>query len=127
MEKENGEPVVHKKEIIYEDVLAVILLSGEFYSNVEKDKHYEKKLNKLIRDIMTVSLRRRDEERMKKNVENLVDELKKVAEETKVEEKEVVTKEQQVCDDEVKMENSIEVDDGVVVGEEQQNREVDQT
>ncbi|MFS7996314.1 hypothetical protein Hanom_Chr12g01128481 [Helianthus anomalus] len=84
----NGEPIVHKKEIINEDVLAVIPLSGEFYSNVEKDKHYEKKLNKLIRDVMTVSPRRRDEERMKKNVENLVDELKKVAEETKVEEKE---------------------------------------
>ncbi|MFS7999684.1 hypothetical protein Hanom_Chr12g01169311 [Helianthus anomalus] len=65
----DGEPVVHRKEIVYEDVLAVIPLSGEFYSNLEKDKNYEKKLKKLVRDVMTVSIRRRDEERMKKNVE----------------------------------------------------------
>ncbi|MFS7931891.1 putative transcription factor interactor and regulator CCHC(Zn) family [Helianthus anomalus] len=82
----DGEPVVHKKDIVYEDVLAVIPLSGEFFSNLAKDKNYEKKLKKLIRDVMTVSLQRRDEERMKKNVENLVDELNKVAEEKKVDE-----------------------------------------
>ncbi|KAJ0713787.1 putative transcription factor interactor and regulator CCHC(Zn) family [Helianthus annuus] len=131
----NGEPVVHKKEIVYEDVLAVIPLFGEFYSNVEKDKHYEKKSNKLTRDVMTVSLRRRDEERMKKNVENLVDKLKKVAEEIKAEQKEVVTKEQQIGEEEmkkkeveeVKMESSIKVDDADVVdvGEGQKKEEDD--
>ncbi|MFS8024027.1 hypothetical protein Hanom_Chr16g01458431 [Helianthus anomalus] len=80
-----GEPVVHPKEVVYNDVLAVIPLYGEYYSNVAKDKDYVKKLDKIIRDVMTASLRQRDEERMKKNVENLVDELKKVAEEEKVE------------------------------------------
>ncbi|MFS7903173.1 hypothetical protein Hanom_Chr01g00020871 [Helianthus anomalus] len=79
------EPVFHRKEVVFDDVLAVIPLSGEYYSNVMKDKHYEKKLDKIIRDVMTASLRQRDEERMKKNVENLVDELKKVADEKKVE------------------------------------------
>ncbi|MFS7906329.1 hypothetical protein Hanom_Chr01g00057991 [Helianthus anomalus] len=80
-----GEPVFHPKEVVYNDILAVIPLSGELYSNVAKDKKYEKKLDKIIRDVMTASLRQRDEERMKKNVENLVDELKKVVEEEKVE------------------------------------------
>ncbi|MFS7955841.1 hypothetical protein Hanom_Chr07g00647461 [Helianthus anomalus] len=52
-----GEPVIHQKEIVYEDVLAVIPLSGEFYANIEKDRNYEKKLKKIVRDVMTVSLR----------------------------------------------------------------------
>ncbi|MFS8020150.1 hypothetical protein Hanom_Chr15g01412121 [Helianthus anomalus] len=78
------ELVVHRKEIVYEDVRAVIPLSGEIYSNLAKDKNYEKKLKKLVRDVMTVSLRRRDEERIKKNVECMVDELKKEVGESKV-------------------------------------------
>ncbi|XP_035842195.1 myosin-2 heavy chain-like [Helianthus annuus] len=131
----DGEPVVHKKEIVYENVLAVIPLSGEFYSNLAKDKNYEKKLKKIVRDVMTVSLRRRDEERMKKNVENLVDELKKVAEEKNVDE-EKKAEEETVKDEynlkkeeeaEKKFESSVKVNDGAIVGEEQQNREVDQT
>ncbi|MFS7969956.1 hypothetical protein Hanom_Chr09g00815341 [Helianthus anomalus] len=80
-----GEPVVHPKEVVFNDVLAVIPLSGEYYSNVAKDKHHEKKLDKIIRDVITTSLRQRDEERMKKNVENLVDDLKKFVEEQKSE------------------------------------------
>ncbi|MFS8007680.1 hypothetical protein Hanom_Chr14g01263921 [Helianthus anomalus] len=118
----DGEPVVHKKEIVYEDVLAVIPLSGEFYSNLAKDKNYEKKLKKLVRDVMTVSLRRRDEERMKKNVECMVDELKKVAGESKVEEKEeekmngdvkeeVAFKEQQDVKIEVVKEEDVKVEE----------------
>ncbi|MFS7945955.1 hypothetical protein Hanom_Chr06g00530341 [Helianthus anomalus] len=89
---------------------------------------------------------------MKKNVENLVDELKKVAEEKKVdeekkaseeivkeedvEEKEVVTKEQQVGEEEMKkkeveegkMESSFKVGDTDVVGvgEDQKKEEADQ-
>ncbi|MFS8031213.1 hypothetical protein Hanom_Chr17g01543171 [Helianthus anomalus] len=89
-----GEPIVHPKEVVYEDVLAVIPLFVEYYSNVAKDKHYKKKLDKIIRDVMTASLKKRDEERMKINVESLVDNLKKTAEEVKVDaekEKEVVT------------------------------------
>ncbi|MFS7915179.1 hypothetical protein Hanom_Chr02g00162271 [Helianthus anomalus] len=50
----DGEPVVHQREINYEDVLAVIPLSGKFYSKREKDKNYEKNLKKLVRDVMTV-------------------------------------------------------------------------
>ncbi|MFS7903161.1 hypothetical protein Hanom_Chr01g00020751 [Helianthus anomalus] len=80
-----GEPVVHPKEVVFDDVLAVIPLSGEYYSNVEKDKHYKKKLDKFIRDVMTASLRQTDEERLKMNVESLVDELKKAAEDVKIE------------------------------------------
>ncbi|MFS7968337.1 hypothetical protein Hanom_Chr09g00796261 [Helianthus anomalus] len=71
-----GEPFVHYKEIVYEDVLALIPLSGEFYSKREKDKNYEKNLKKLVRDVMTKKIRRRYEERIKKNVECMVDELK---------------------------------------------------
>ncbi|KAJ0845417.1 putative transcription factor interactor and regulator CCHC(Zn) family [Helianthus annuus] len=82
----NGDPVVHRKEVVFDDVLAVIPLSGEYYSNIVKDKTgYLKKLDKIIRDVMTTSLKKRDEERMKKNVEELVADLKKVAEEVKVE------------------------------------------
>ncbi|MFS7982315.1 hypothetical protein Hanom_Chr10g00961341 [Helianthus anomalus] len=44
-----GEPVVHPTKVVYNDVLAVIPLSGEYYSNVEKDKNYVKKLDKIIR------------------------------------------------------------------------------
>ncbi|MFS8016373.1 hypothetical protein Hanom_Chr15g01367861 [Helianthus anomalus] len=91
---------------------------------------------------MTASLRQRDEERMKKNVESLVDDLKKVAEEEKVggekEEEtvgeEAVTEKQQNEDDlkkkeeaDVKLERLVEVDDGAGVGEEQQKKEADQT
>ncbi|KAJ0715541.1 hypothetical protein HanPI659440_Chr13g0502371 [Helianthus annuus] len=80
-----GEPLVHPSKVMYNDVLAVIPLSGKYYSNVAKDKDYVKKLDKIIRDVMTASLRQRVEERMKKNVDDLVDELKKVAEEEKEE------------------------------------------
>ncbi|XP_022032727.1 caldesmon-like [Helianthus annuus] len=82
----NGDSVVHRKEVIFDDVLAVIPLSGEYYSNVAKDKTgYMKRLDKIICDVMTVSLKNRDEERMKKNVDEIVNDLKKVAEEVKVE------------------------------------------
>ncbi|XP_021992061.1 uncharacterized protein LOC110888869 [Helianthus annuus] len=46
-----GEPVVHQKEVVFDDVLAVIHLSDEYYSNVAKDKHYEKKRDKIMRDV----------------------------------------------------------------------------
>ncbi|KAM0064900.1 hypothetical protein Hdeb2414_s0003g00108451 [Helianthus debilis subsp. tardiflorus] len=68
-----GEPVVYPRKVVYNDVLAVIPLFGEYYSNVEKYKDYVKKLDKIIRNVMTASLRQRDEKRMKKNVEILVD------------------------------------------------------
>ncbi|MFS7953332.1 hypothetical protein Hanom_Chr07g00617281 [Helianthus anomalus] len=106
----NGDHVVHRKEVVFNDVLAVIPLSREYYSNVEKDKTYLKKLDNIIRDVMTASLKKTDEQRMKKNVEELVVDLKKVAEEVKEEEKvikevveeKVVTKEQQVDEEEKK-------------------------
>ncbi|MFS7938307.1 hypothetical protein Hanom_Chr05g00438071 [Helianthus anomalus] len=88
----NGDPVVHRKEVVFDDVLAVIPLSGEYYSNV-KDKTYLKRLDKIIRDVITVSLKKRDEERMKKNVDELVNDLKKVAEEEKEKKDEEVVEE----------------------------------
>ncbi|XP_022030781.1 acidic leucine-rich nuclear phosphoprotein 32 family member B-like [Helianthus annuus] len=57
----------------------VIPLPGEYYSKIEVDKDSLEKLDKIIRDVMTLSLKKRDEERMKKNVEKMVDELKKTA------------------------------------------------
>ncbi|XP_021997336.1 protein MNN4-like [Helianthus annuus] len=139
-----GEPVVPRRDIVHDDVLLVIPLSGEFYSKRKKDKNYEKKLNKIIRDAMTSSLRKRDEERMKKNVECMVEELKKVAEEVKEKEekveetvvvneeveKEVVIEEQQVEEAEKKLESSVEVnsDDGdEAEGKERKENDADQT
>ncbi|MFS8019847.1 hypothetical protein Hanom_Chr15g01408481 [Helianthus anomalus] len=72
MEKEYEEAKNYRrydKERVFDDVLVVIPLSGEYYSNVAKDKYFEKELDKIIKDVMTASLRQRDEERMKKNVE----------------------------------------------------------
>ncbi|KAJ0789779.1 hypothetical protein HanPI659440_Chr05g0207481 [Helianthus annuus] len=132
----NGDPVVHRKEVGFDDVLVVIPLSGEYYSNVAKDKTYLKRLDRIIRDVVTTSLKKRDEERMKKNVDELVDDLKKVTEEVKVEvvkEKEVVTEEQQneedlksKEEDGVKMESSVEVIDADDVAEEKSKKEADQ-
>ncbi|XP_021975315.1 DNA ligase 1-like [Helianthus annuus] len=85
----DGEPVVHRRDIVHDDVLLIIPRSGKYYSNVEKDKTYVKRLDKIIRDAMTSSLRKRDEARMKKNVECMVEELKKVAEEVKKKEEKV--------------------------------------
>ncbi|MFS7963283.1 hypothetical protein Hanom_Chr08g00736291 [Helianthus anomalus] len=64
---------------------------------------------------MTASLRQKDEERMKKNVDDLVEELKKVAKEEEVEEE---------ADE--KLKRSVEVADaGEAVAEEQQEEEAD--
>ncbi|MFS7929629.1 hypothetical protein Hanom_Chr04g00334821 [Helianthus anomalus] len=116
-----GESVVHPKEVVCNDVLVVIPLSGEYYSNVEKDKDYVKKLDKIIRDVMTASLRQIDEERMKKNVENLVDELKKVVEE----EKEEIEEEEEEEEEEAAGEEGQKAADEVVA-EKQQEKEADQ-
>ncbi|KAJ0502275.1 putative transcription factor interactor and regulator CCHC(Zn) family [Helianthus annuus] len=59
-----GDPVVDKREVVYSDVLAIIPQSGEFYSKKALDKDYLKMLDKIIRDVMTTSLRKRDEERL---------------------------------------------------------------
>ncbi|XP_035843883.1 ring-infected erythrocyte surface antigen-like [Helianthus annuus] len=136
-----------KKEVVFNDVVAVIPRSGEYYSKIAKDKTgYLKRLDKIIRDVMTASLKKRDEERMKKNVEELVDDLKKVVEEVKVEavkeedvkiaeeekveekvvEKEAVTEEQQVEEVEKKMESSVEVNSDAGAGDEKR-KDVDQT
>ncbi|MFS7918773.1 hypothetical protein Hanom_Chr03g00205091 [Helianthus anomalus] len=56
-----GDPVVDSSKVVYNDVLAVIPLSEEYYLKKETDKDYLKKLDKIIRDIMTVSLKKRDE------------------------------------------------------------------
>ncbi|XP_035830826.1 synaptonemal complex protein 1-like [Helianthus annuus] len=146
---EKSEPVIPRSDIVHDDVLLVIPRSGEYYSNVAKDKTYVKRLDKIIRDAMTTKLRKRNEERMKKNIENLVDDLKKAAEEVKVEEKvkdgvekveekvvekeKAVTEEQQVEEAKKEKESSIELKvesstnvAGNVVDEKQQ-KEADQT
>ncbi|MFS7927900.1 hypothetical protein Hanom_Chr04g00314581 [Helianthus anomalus] len=68
----DGEPVVHRRDIVHDDVLVAIPRSGQYHSNVAKDKTYVKRLDKIIRDVMTSSLRKRDEARMKKNVDEMV-------------------------------------------------------
>ncbi|KAJ0955610.1 putative transcription factor interactor and regulator CCHC(Zn) family [Helianthus annuus] len=137
----DGEPVVHPSEIVFDEVLAVIPLSGEYYSNVEKDKTYKKRLDKIIRDAMTSSLRKRDDARMKKNVECMVEELKKVAEEVKEKEekvvvnKDAVTEEQQVVEEdktkeeeeEKKNESLNDGGDDAGVGKEEKKKDADQT
>ncbi|KAJ0584010.1 putative transcription factor interactor and regulator CCHC(Zn) family [Helianthus annuus] len=103
-----GEPVVPKKDIIFEDVLLIIPRSVE-YTNVEKDKTYAKRLEKDIRHVMISSLRKRDEERMKKNVDEMVNDLKKVAEDVKVEavKVEVVKIEEEVVEEKVVTEKQL--------------------
>ncbi|KAJ0800000.1 putative transcription factor interactor and regulator CCHC(Zn) family [Helianthus annuus] len=76
-----GELVVPKKDIIFKDVLLIIPSRAEYYRNVMKDDRYAKRHEKEIRYAMLSCLRKRDEERMKKNVEEMVNNLKKVAEE----------------------------------------------
>ncbi|MFS7906309.1 hypothetical protein Hanom_Chr01g00057761 [Helianthus anomalus] len=71
----------------------VIPRSVEYYSNAAEDKTYAKRLQKIIRHAMTSSLRKRDEERMKKNVDEMVNDLKKVVEEVRVEAVKVVVEE----------------------------------
>ncbi|MFS7998263.1 hypothetical protein Hanom_Chr12g01151621 [Helianthus anomalus] len=44
-----GDLVVDKREVVSNDVLAVIPLSGEFYSKKASDKDYLKKLDKIIK------------------------------------------------------------------------------
>ncbi|XP_021978669.1 uncharacterized protein LOC110874020 [Helianthus annuus] len=109
--------------------------SGEYYSNVAKDKTYVKRLDKIIRDAMTTKLRKRNEERMKKNIENLVDDLKKAAEEVNVEEVKVEKvkdeAEKQIEEAKEKKESSIEVKvesstDVVDVADKKQQKEADQ-
>ncbi|MFS7919421.1 hypothetical protein Hanom_Chr03g00212481 [Helianthus anomalus] len=69
---------------------------------------------------MITSLKKRDEERMKKNVENLVDDLKRVAEEVKVE----AVKEEDVKIAEEEKEKKDDADGEEVVSKEQLNEEV---
>ncbi|KAF5782104.1 putative transcription factor interactor and regulator CCHC(Zn) family [Helianthus annuus] len=75
-----GNPIVDSSKVVYEDLLAVIPLSGEYYLKKDADKDYLSKLDKEIREVMTASLRKRDEERLQKNVEKMVDESKKTVE-----------------------------------------------
>ncbi|MFS8018586.1 hypothetical protein Hanom_Chr15g01393751 [Helianthus anomalus] len=110
-----GDPVVDSSKVVYNDVLAVIPLSGEYYSKIEEDKDFLKNLDKIIRDVMTARLKMRDEERMKQNVEKMVDELEKTAgkddsedeqKNEEVKEKEAAGEENQKPAEEVIAENS---------------------
>ncbi|KAJ0851059.1 putative transcription factor interactor and regulator CCHC(Zn) family [Helianthus annuus] len=101
-----GEPVVPKKDIIFDDVLLAVPLRAEYYRRVTKDDAYVKQYERDIRYAMLSCLRKRDEEKMKKNVEEMVVNLKKVAEEVETEavEAEVVkeVEEQQIDEEEKK-------------------------
>ncbi|MFS7935293.1 hypothetical protein Hanom_Chr05g00401781 [Helianthus anomalus] len=108
-----GEPVVPKKDIVYDVVLLVIPRTGEFYSKREKDKNYEKNLNKIIRHAMTSSLRNRDEQKMKKNINEMMSNLKKVAEEAKVEAEKEEVKVEAVEVEDVKIEEEEVVKEAV--------------
>ncbi|KAM0072096.1 hypothetical protein Hdeb2414_s0001g00032601 [Helianthus debilis subsp. tardiflorus] len=90
-----GDPVLDSRKVVYNDILAVIPLSSEYYSKIEADKDYLKKLDKIIRDVMTVSLKKRDDERMKNSVEKLVDVLKKTLEEGSDEQKDEEVKKEE--------------------------------
>ena len=133
-----GEPVVPKKDIIFDDVLLVVPLRAEYYRRVMKDDAYVKQYEKDIRYAMLSCLRKRDEERMKKSVEEMVENLKKVAEEVETEAvkvevvKEAVTEEQQIEEEvkkEEKNENEKDGDDGDEVSTEveQDDDEMKQT
>ncbi|MFS7980861.1 hypothetical protein Hanom_Chr10g00944151 [Helianthus anomalus] len=76
-----GNPVVDSSKVIYEELLAVIPLSGEYYTKKFEGKNYNPNLEKKISEVMLASLKKRDEERLQKSVEKMVDELKKTAEE----------------------------------------------
>ncbi|MFS7979507.1 hypothetical protein Hanom_Chr10g00928091 [Helianthus anomalus] len=92
-----GDPVVDSSKVVYNDALAVIPLSGEYYSKKDADKDYLKELDKIIRDVMTTILKKRDEERMKKSVEKFVDELKKTVEEGSSEQKDEEVKKEEAA------------------------------
>ncbi|KAJ0796157.1 hypothetical protein HanPI659440_Chr04g0158921 [Helianthus annuus] len=130
-----GEPVVPKKDIIFDDVLLVVPLRAEYYRRVMKDDAYVKQYEKDIRYAMLSCLRKRDEERMKKNVEEMVDNLKKVAEEVETETvkvevvKEAVTEEQQFEEEVKKEEKNENLDagnDGEEVSIEEKQDDADQ-
>ncbi|KAJ0620903.1 hypothetical protein HanIR_Chr01g0002661 [Helianthus annuus] len=122
-----GEPVVPKKDIIFDDVLLVVPLRAEYYRRVMKDDAYVKQYEKDIRYAMLSGLRKRDEERIKKNVEEMVDNLKKVAEKVVEAEvvKEVVFVEQQI-EEEEKSEAG-DVGERVSVEEKKDDAEMKQT
>ncbi|MFS7987799.1 hypothetical protein Hanom_Chr11g01027121 [Helianthus anomalus] len=139
-----GEPVVPKKDIIFDDVLLVVPLRAGYYRRVMKDEAYVKQYEKDIRYAMLSCLRKRDEEKMKKSFEEMVDNLKKVAKEVEIEAvetevvkaeivKEAVTVEQQI-EEEVKEEEKKDVKsevgdvgERVSIEEKQDDAEIKQT
>ncbi|XP_021984993.1 uncharacterized protein LOC110880862 [Helianthus annuus] len=76
-----GNPVADSRSVNFNDLLEVIPTSVELYSKKFVDKTYIPNMEKRISEVMLASLRKRDEERLQKNVEKMVDELKKNAEE----------------------------------------------
>ncbi|XP_035838920.1 uncharacterized protein LOC118486526 [Helianthus annuus] len=137
-----GELVVPKKDIIFEDVLLIIPRSAEYYRNVLKDDTYAKSLKKVAEEVKTETV----EVEVVKKVEVVKEEEEdlKVVEKEKIEEKievneevkKTVTEEQQVVEDEKKIESLVEVkneileiasDAGDEVGVERKQKDADQT
>ncbi|XP_035834200.1 translation initiation factor IF-2-like [Helianthus annuus] len=114
-----GEPVVPKKNIIFEDVLLIIPSSAEYYRNVLKDDTYAKRHEKEIKYAMISCLRKRDEERMKKSVEEMLINLKKVVVEIKAEavQVEVEKKVEVVKEEDLKVVETEKIEEKVVEDE----------
>ncbi|MFS7996797.1 hypothetical protein Hanom_Chr12g01134031 [Helianthus anomalus] len=100
-----GEPVVNRKEVVFTDVLAVIPLSGEYYSNVEKDKDYIAE---------------------EKKVEDEKEKEEAVGEEAATEEQQNEEDLKKKEEADVKIEKLVEVIDADDAAEEHQKKEADQ-
>ncbi|XP_035840347.1 triadin-like [Helianthus annuus] len=108
--KEKTREEILSEKTYRERKIALNIIDEMQEENVLKDDTYAKRHEKEIRYAMTLCLRKRDEERMKKNVEEMVINMKKVAKEVKVEVVEVeVVKGEAVKVEKEKIEEKVEV------------------
>ncbi|MFS7955063.1 hypothetical protein Hanom_Chr07g00638151 [Helianthus anomalus] len=77
-----GNPVVDTKSVDYNALLDVIPTAEELYTKKFEDKNYVPNMKKRIREVMLASLKKKEEEVIEKNVDKMVEELKKTTEET---------------------------------------------
>ncbi|MFS7909442.1 hypothetical protein Hanom_Chr01g00094661 [Helianthus anomalus] len=67
-----GNPVVDSRSVNFKDLLEVIPTSEELYSKKFVDKNYVPNMEKRIREVMLASLKKKEEEKVEKNVEKMV-------------------------------------------------------
>ncbi|MFS7934997.1 hypothetical protein Hanom_Chr05g00398221 [Helianthus anomalus] len=77
-----GNPIVESRSVDFKALLEVIPTSEELYSKKFLDNTYIPNMEQRIREVMLASLKKKEEEKLKKNVKKMVEELKKTAEET---------------------------------------------